>query len=250
VAILHTWTQRLQEHFHLHCLVPGGVWRDDTKTWVPCRRKWLFKKASLCEAFRNRFIKRLRSLRKRGKLAYGGAAAALADDTAWDALLAGLEGKKWIVYPKATPGKPAKALEYLARYTHKVAISDSRIKAIDNPSAGSGQEAMVTYTWRDRKDNNTEKTDTIPIEEFTKRFCYHILPERFHKIRYGGWMSAPRRKKMLPAIREAIGAQPPEPEEDSIGTTEFDRSLCPHCNKGHLYKTEIRILPCKARSPP
>jgi hypothetical protein len=242
VAMLHTWTQRLQEHFHLHCLVPGGVWREATGEWIPCRGKWLFKKDSLAEAFRNRYIKRLRALRKRGKLTYGGAAAALADDQAWDALLGELEGSKWIVYPKATPGKPAKALEYLARYTHKVAISDSRIKKIENGS--------VTYTWRDRKDNNTEKPDTIPVEEFTKRFCYHILPERFHKIRYGGWMSAARRKKTLEAIREAIGTTAPDPPQENAPPAESDRTLCPHCNKGHLYKTEIRILPCKARPPP
>ena len=244
LALLHTWNQRLQEHFHLHCLVPGGVWREKTGTWKPCRRKWLFKKSSLCEAFRNRFIKRLRALRKHGKLAYGGAAAALADDTAWEALLAGLEEKKWVVYPKATPGKPAKALEYLARYTHKVAISDSRIKSIEN--------GRVTYTWRDRSDNNTEKPDTIPVEEFTKRFCYHILPARFHKTRYGGWMSAARRKKMLPAIREAIGAPEPETlqEEDNSKTDPYEHTLCPNCQKGHLQKTDIQILPLKAKPPP
>jgi len=242
VAMLHTWTQRLMEHFHLHCLVPGGVWRADTNTWVPCRRKWLFKKESLCDAFRNRFIKRLRALRNQGKLVYGGAAAALADDTAWVSLLDALAQEHWIVYPKTAPGTPAKALEYLARYTHKVAISDSRIQNIEDGS--------VTYTWRDRADNNTEKTDTIPVEEFTRRFCHHILPERFHKIRYGGWMSAARRKKTLSAIREAIGAQPPEPEDDTPPVAPFDHTLCPQCNKGHLHKTPIRIMPCKARPPP
>jgi hypothetical protein len=155
-----------------------------------------------------------------------------------------LQGRKWIVYPKATPGKPAKALEYLARYTHKVAISDSRIKSIEN--------GRVTYTWRDRADNNTEKPDTIPVEEFTKRFCTHILPERFHKIRYGGWMSAARRKKTLAAIRETIGATTPEPppEENAPPIPGFDRTLCPNCEKGHLQKTDKRILPCKARPPP
>lgn len=247
VAMLHTWTQRLMEHFHLHCLVPGGVWRAESNEWKACRRKWLFGKDALADAFRNRYIKRLRALRKRGKLAYGGAAAALADDQAWDTLLGKLETQKWIVYPKATPGKPAKALEYLARYTHKVAISDSRIQKIENGS--------VTYTWRDRKDDNKEKPDAITVEEFTKRFCYHILPERFHKIRYGGWMSAPRRKKTLAAIREAIGAQPPEspPQENEHqhqSGQEIDITLCPHCSKGHLQKTAIRIFPCKARPPP
>ena len=244
VAMLHTWNQRLMEHFHLHCLVPGGVWREATGEWKPSWGKWLFRKDALADAFRNRYIKRLRALRKQDKLAYGTTADALAGDQAWDALLSQLQGRKWIVYPKATPGKPAKALEYLARYTHKVAISDSRIKSIEN--------GRVTYTWRDRADNNTEKPDTIPIEEFTKRFCYHILPERFHKIRYGGWMSAARRKKMLAAIRETIGATTPEPppEENAPPVPGFDRTLCPNCEKGHLQKTGILILPCKPRPPP
>jgi hypothetical protein len=242
VAMLHTWNQRLMEHFHLHCLVPGGVWREATGEWKPSWGKWLFRKDALADAFRNRYIKRLRALRKQDKLAYSGGCAALADESAWEALLSALESQRWIVYPKATPGKPAKALEYLARYTHKVAISDSRIQKIENGN--------VTYTWRDRADNNTEKPDTIPVEEFTKRFCTHILPERFHKIRYGGWMSAARRRKTLEAIRKAIGAQPPEPEERTAGGDTFDHTLCPHCNKGHLHKTDIRIQPCKARPPP
>jgi hypothetical protein len=247
LALLHTWNQRLAEHFHIHCLVPGGVWREADGVWKPCRRKWLFEKDALADAFRNRFIKRLRALRRQKKLAYSGGAA-LADEAAWEALLGALKIKKWIVYPKATPGKPVKALEYLARYTHKVAISDSRIKSIEN--------GHVTYTWRDRADNNTEKLDTIPLEEFTTRFCYHILPERFHKIRYGGWLSAARRKKTLAAIREVLGATTPEappetpPEENAPPAAGFDRTLCPNCGKGHLQKTDIRILPCKARPPP
>lgn len=96
------------------------------------------------------------------------------------------------------------------------------------------------------------KPDTIPVEEFTKRFCTHILPERFHKIRYGGWLSAARRKKTLAAIREAIGVPTPEapPEENAPPVPGFDRTLCPNCEKGHLQKTGKRILPCKARPPP
>lgn len=105
--------------------------------------------------FRNRFIKRLRSLRKRGKLAYGGRAAPLAEDAAWEALLDQLADETWIVYPKPTADDPTHAFDYLARYTHKVAISDHRIKAI--------KDGRVTYSWRDRNDDNTEKLDTIPI---------------------------------------------------------------------------------------
>ena len=258
VAVLHTWTQKLQEHFHVHCIVPGGVWRAETQEWIPCRGKWLFKKESLADAFRNRYIKRLRSLRKRGKLAYGGRAAPLSDDAAWEALLSELAQQTWIVFPKPTPDDPTQALEYLARYTHKVAIGDYRIKALDN--------GMVTYSWRDRSapkgyaltsrsDNNIEKLDTIPVEEFTKRFLTHILPKRFHKIRYCGWLSGPKRKAALPAIRAAIGAELPEPAPDEslceriLRKTGKDITLCPHCGKGHMHKTDKRLLPTRTRAP-
>lgn len=247
IAMLHTWTQKLMEHFHIHCLVPGGVWRAGTQEWVPCRGKWLFRKESLAEAFRNRFIKRLRSLRKRGKLTYGGRAAALADDAAWEALLERLANETWIVYPKPTAEDPTHAFDYLARYTHKVAISDHRIKAIENGS--------VTYTWRDRDDNNTEKPDSISVEEFIRRFCAHILPDHFHKIRYGGWMSAAKRKKILPAIREAIQDDlPPAAEKESLAErikriTGVDITLCPHCGKGHLQKTDRKIPPIRRKPP-
>jgi hypothetical protein len=246
LAALHTWTQKLQRHFHLHCIVPGGVWREETKEWIPCRSKWLFKKDSLAAAFRNRYIKRLRSLRKRGKLKYTGASAALADDTIWEALLDKLAATKWIVYPKVAPAGAEKALEYLGRYTHKAAISNHRIKSLNN--------GMVTYTWRDRSDDNKEKEDTISAEEFTKRFFYHILPKGFKKIRYYGWLSAYNRKSTLPAIRESLHISPPEPEppqtlaEIILKQTGVDITLCPHCNKGHLRLTS-KIIP-KKRAPP
>jgi hypothetical protein len=246
LIMLHTWSQKMKKHFHLHCIVPGGVWREDTKEWIPCRGKWLFKKKSLAIAFRNRYIKRLRSLRKRGKLKYRGKSSALADDTAWEELLDKLAATKWIVYPKAASAGAEKALEYLGRYTHKVAISDHRIKAL--------KDGVVTYSWRDRDDNNTEKEDPIPVEEFTTRFCHHILPKGFKKIRFYGWLSAHKRKQRLPAIREALNYSLPEPEpkltlpEIILKQTGVDITLCPHCSKGHLRKT-CRIIQ-KKRSPP
>ena len=246
LEILHTWSQRLTGHFHIHCIVPGGVWRKETKEWIPCRGKWLFKKASLAAAFRNRYIKQLRSLRRRGKLAYRGKAAELADDAAWEALLKKLSETKWIVYPKAAPAGAEKSLEYLGRYTHKVAISNHRIKELKN--------GLVTYSWRDREDDNTEKEETIPTEEFTKRFCYHILPKGFKKIRFYGWLSAHNRKVCLPAIRKALNVPPPKSEpklslpEIILKRTGTDIALCPQCGKGHLRMTS-RIIP-KKRAPP
>lgn len=247
IAMLHTWTQRLMQHVHLHCIVPGGVWRAETQEWVPCRGRWLFKKESLADALRNRFIRRLRSLRRRGKLAYGGRAEALVDDAAWDALLAQLSRQTWIVFPKPTPPDPSQALDYIARYTHKVAISDSRIQAL--------QDHRVTYTWRDRSEGNIEKTETIPAEEFTRRFLAHILPEGFHKIRYYGWMAAVHRKAILAAIREALHAEPPPPPaqeslaERVLRKTGVDITLCPHCGQGHLQRTDRLIGPHRGQSP-
>ena len=248
LAVLHTWTQRLQEHFHIHCIIPGGVWRQETGEWIHCRNKWLFGKNSLAKAFRGRYIKRLCALRRRGKLSFTGGAVSLADDSVWDTLITSIAGKKWIVYPKHTPDSPETALEYLGRYTHKVAISDHRILSFKN--------GLVTFSWRDREDNNKVKTLQLPAEKFTRRFCYHILPKRFQKIRYYGWLSAAKRKAALPAIRKALNAPPPEPEPESeqslaeriLQRTGVDITLCPHCRKGHLQNTGIVIQP--QRGPP
>ena len=243
LAVLHTWTQRLQEHFHIHCVIPGGVWRGATSEWIPCRRNWLFQRNSLADAFRNRFIKRLCALRRRGKLSFTGCAKALANDADWDALILSLREPRWVVYPKASSSGPAKVLEYLARYTHKVAISDHRILSL--------RDGVVTYSWRDRSDKNTLKTQQLPVEEFTKRFCYHILPKRFRKIRYYGWLSGPKRKAALPAIRDVLNVEAPEPEPEQslaervLESTGIDITLCPHCRKGHLHNTGIIITPLR-----
>ena len=246
IALLHTWSQKLHKHFHLHCIVPGGVWREASAEWIPCRGRWLFRKDSLATAFRNRYIKRLRALRRRGKLRFSGEAAPLAEESNWNALVARLENQGWIVYPKPAPDGPETALDYLGRYTHKVAISDHRIVGFEDD--------LVTYTWRDRNDQNRIKTDQLAPEEFTKRFCYHILPKGFRKIRYYGWLSPAKRKTALPAIRAALNAPAPEPEpncslaERILHRTGLDITLCPHCGKGHLRNTGILILP--QREPP
>ena len=260
LAILHTWTQRLKRHFHLHCIVSGGVWRAAAETlggdgheaagqWVPCRGKWLFRKDSLADAFRNRFLQRLRALRRRGKLNYGGRAAPFAADAVWETMLTTLANENWIVFPKPAPKDAALALDYVARYTHKVAIGDSRIKAIAN--------GRVTYTWRDRSENNIEKLETIPVEVFTRRFLAHILPNGFHKIRYFGWMTAPNRKNILVAIRAALHVVEPPPKADVKETlaerilrqTGVDITLCPRCGKGHLRKTDRQLVPQRGQSP-
>lgn len=246
LGVLHTWDQRMRRHFHLHCIVPGGVWREDTGQWIHCRSRWLFRKASLADAFRNRYVKRLQSLRRQGKLRFSGAAAALAGQFEWKALIDKVEKQTWVVYPKPAPAGAEKALDYLGRYTHKVAVSDHRILSL--------QDGMVRYTWRDRDDQNKTKTDQLPAEEFTRRFCTHILPGGFVKIRYYGWLSAAKRKTALPAIRAVLNAPAPEPEpnqslaERIFERTGIDITLCPYCGKGRLRNTGVRIAP--SRGPP
>lgn len=234
-AILHTWNQRLGQHFHVHYLVPGVAWREETNEVTVCKGNWLFKKSSLADAFRNRFIKRLRKLRKSGRLQYPSCCAKLKDDKQWNALLHKLENITWVVYPKRVPASPEKALEYLARYTHRIAITDARIKKIEN--------AHVTYSWRDRSDKNAEKLDRITVKEFTKRFLQHILPHGFKKIRFYGWMSNTQRKYALPAIRKILDVKRPEPlpietvAETILRRTGHDITCCPNCKKGKLIKT-------------
>jgi len=248
IAALHTWNQLLLEHFHLHCIVPGGVWRQDSQTWMPSRRNFLFGKQALADAFRNRFLKRLVALRGQGKLNFTGRVAELADPRTWDNFLAGLKAEKWVVWPKPTATGPEQALDYLGRYTHRVAISDSRILKLEN--------GLVTFAWRDRAEGNALKNKTLPADEFIRRFLYHVLPPGFQKIRYFGWLAAKNKTKTLAAIRAALNVEPPAPllknetpVERIKRLTGVDVTLCPICGKGHLVYLD-RIAPSHPRAPP
>ena len=227
IAVLHTWTQRLTAHYHLHCLVPGGAWNAEEGVWRSAHARYLFGKDALASAFRARIIRRLESLRRRNKLAFDG------DPAAWDTLLRQLRDTKWVVYPKATARNPEQALDYLGRYTHRVAISDHRIRDIANDS--------VTFAWRDRADGNAEKEMTLPLGDFIGRFLLHVLPSGFQKVRAYGWLAPRSKRTALGAIRKALGAQPPPPPPEDetaperiLRLTGIDVTCCPVCGKGHL----------------
>jgi len=275
LAVLHTWTQLLTGHFHLHCVIPGGVWRaapeplgeggraasktpresgqPDTRRWVSCRRRFLFGKQPLCDAFRNRYLKRLAALRAAGKLAFRGGATDLADPTVWNALLAGLASQRWIAHLMPTAAGPEQALDYLARYVHRVAIGDHRILALDGD--------RVRFSYRDRSDDNRAKVKELPALEFIHRFLYHVLPDGFRKIRYYGWMAPAAKKTALAAIRAALSVPPPEsrpsdappPEETPadriLRLTGVDVRRCPHCGASALVR--VRLLePTRTTGPP
>lgn len=269
LAVLHTWTQLLTGHFHMHCVVPGGVWRaaptgpaklqrsgkpsgEDGRAevgrWVPTRKGFLFGKQPLCDAFRNRFIQRLEALRKAGKLAFNGRAAGLADPAQWRTFLVGLASQPWIVHPMPTAAGPEQALAYLARYVHRVAIGDHRLLALE--------DGRVRFSYRDRRDGNRQKVKELPATDFIQRFLYHILPDRFVKIRYFGWLAPARKRTCLAAIRSALGAAPPVPAPEEtpaariLRLTGVDIRRCPHCDAPTLvYVGRLSPVPT-ARGPP
>jgi hypothetical protein len=234
IAVLHTWTQRLMPHYHLHCLVPGGAWNGTEGVWRQAHRRYLFGKDALAASFRARFIRRLERLHRRGTLRCADEAAGLADPAGWDALVQRLWQTPWIIYPKATARDPERALDYLGRYTHRVAISDHRVLAV--------RDGQVTFSWRDRTDGNTEKQMALPCTEFIGRFLLHVLPGGFQKVRAYGWLSQRHKAAALTAIRATLGAHPPEPPpqdetapERILRLTGVDVTLCPICKAGRLF---------------
>jgi len=244
IAVLHTWTQKLMAHYHLHCLVPGGVWDATTGTWRSANRNYLFGKDALAKAFQARFIKRLNTLRCAGRLRYDGPAADLASDAAWNTLIQDLWKTKWIVYPKATARNPERTLDYLGRYTHRVAVSDHRLRSLD--------EGAITFDWRDRTDGNTVKQMTLPAGDFIARFILHVLPHGFSKTRAYGWLSGRNKTRTLAAIREVLKVKPPEPppaDETTIDRikrlTGVDVTLCSACKTGRLIYAG-RLHPARA----
>jgi len=229
IAILHTWSQTLLEHIHLHCAVPGGAWRSDANTWVSSKRNWLFRESSLADRFRTRYLRAIVRFLDREKLVL----PALAED--WKALCSRLAQTDWIVYAKKPFAGPQQVLEYLGRYTHKVAISDYRIRALEN--------GQVTFLYRDRQAGDIEKSMTLESSEFIRRFLLHILPPGLQKIRFFGWMARNVRTDNLRRIREALGVPRPTlpPPAPPVCPT------CPLCGKAALIRRDVIE---QARAPP
>jgi hypothetical protein len=207
--VLHTWGQQLEEHYHTHCVVSGGGLSLDGRTWVSLpagkknhRRPFLFHVKALSPVFRGKFIAALKRARRRGQLRYLGQSACLRDARAWDKLIADLRKKNWVVYSKAPFGGPAQVLKYLSRYTHRVAISNSRILSVDN--------GVVRFEYHDYADGYRRKELTLPAVEFLRRFLQHVVPRGFMRIRHYGITANSRRKQKLARAREILG-QPPQP---------------------------------------
>jgi hypothetical protein len=240
IAVLHTWSQTLMDHFHLHCLIPAGALSLKKKRWIPARESFLFKVKSLAKEFRKRYLQKLEKAFVDEKLIFPGDTQIYGVRNEFKNLIQSLSQTAWIAYAKRPFAGPQQVLEYLGRYTHRVAISNNRIVAIDN--------GKVTFTYRDRKRNAQIKAMTLDADEFIRRFLFHVLPKGFMKIRYFGFLANTNKKKYVPLLRQLIDpkAQLPEKSKETVQEmmlrlTGIDITCCPQCQKGRM--TKIRELP-------
>lgn len=220
--ILHTWKQDLGRHVHLHALVAGGALADDG-TWKVPKKGFLFPVKALSKVFRGKFVAGLDALRRTDRWPV---------DLDWTRLKSSLYGKDWVVYAKQPLGGPAQVIEYLGRYTHRVAISNERIVGIDGHA--------VAFRVRADAESGRKRTVHLPGSEFIRRFLLHVLPSGFKRIRHYGLLSPARKKTGLAAARAALDAPTPDPEViESV--SDFLRRVgriasmrCPHCGTGEL----------------
>lgn len=240
ISVLHTWNQKLMDHFHLHCIIPAGVLSLDKTTWVAARGGYLFRVQSLAKEFRKRYLQKLKKLYKQEKIRFQGRASAFADEQVFMQLIDSLQDKQWITYSKQPFGGPEQVLEYLGRYTHRVAITNNRIVSIEG--------GEVTFKYCDRSDNNTIKELKLKAKEFIRRYLLHILPRGFMKIRYFGFLAHANKKVCIPLLRQLINPFAKIAEklietvyEMMLRLTGVDLSLCPECGKGKM--VYIKDLP-------
>jgi len=221
IAVLHTWDQTLKDHFHLHCLVPAGALSFDQRHWIPARKGFLFPVKALSRVFRGKFLTLLQQAANRGKVL---------------TINPGLKSsrqKHWIVYAKQPFGSPRTVLDYLGRYTHRVALSNDRILQVDN--------GKVILSYRDRRDGDRKKTMTLEAHEFIRRFLLHILPDGFMRIRHFGFLANRSKKQALARCRQLLDLDSALPKSLILSTNEWlvkitggDLCRCPCCHKGTM----------------
>jgi hypothetical protein len=233
LTILHTWGQTLQRHPHIHCVVPGGGLSPDRTRWIASRSHFFLPVRVLSRVFRGKFVAGLREAFQRNKLVFHGPCLPLAKEKAFATFLRTLLRQDWAVYAKPPFGGPEHVLQYLARYTHRVAISNHRLLSVD--------EEQVRFRWKDYAHHSKQRVMTLSHEEFLRRFLQHVLPRGFPRIRYFGWLANRKRRALLPVCRALLHAPPPLPSNaaESEGTV----WQCPCC-QGPMQVVE-RLTPAQ-----
>jgi hypothetical protein len=248
IAVLHTWGQNLHHHPHVHCIVPGGGPSADATRWVACRPGFFLPVKVLSKLFRYQFLKHLEAAFQAGRLHFFNALAMRAEPRNFARLLAKLRGIDWVVYAKPPFGGPEQVLAYLGRYTHRVAIANSRLVNIDN--------GQVSFRWRDYRQDAHNKIMTLTAEEFIRRFLLHSLPDGFQRIRHYGFLANGRRADKLDLCRRLLAAPPSPPPAPAPDYRERYRRLtgrdldrCPCCG-GTMVCIAVWPHPSPQRSTP
>jgi hypothetical protein len=239
--VLHTWDQQLRGHFHVHALIAGGALSADGDRWISAGRQFLFPVRALSKVFRAEFLEAFAELCRTGQLQLPPQLQHLATEAGLQRWLRPLRRKSWIVYCKPPFAGPEKLLDYLGRYTHRVAISNHRLL--------SAEGGHVRFHWRDRADGDRRKIAVLPAGEFIQRFLQHLLPHGFMRIRHYGFLANRTKKQALARCREHLAAAEPELEpvlktaaQWMLELTGIDITRCPHCG-AQMLRTELRSRP-------
>jgi hypothetical protein len=240
LAVLHTWGQNLLFHPHLHCVVPGGGLSADRRAWISARKRFFLSVRVLSRLFRGLFLHCLRKAFSSGKLQFHGSLQELNDPEKFELFLKRCRKPEWVVYCKPPFGGPDQVLDYLGRYTHRVAISNHRLVRL--------VDGKVSFRWRDYKDGNKLKMMTLDAHEFIRRFLLHVLPRGFVRIRHYGFLANPHHKQNLALCRRLLGTPPIDaagslPAEDGMQRCERalgePLTLCPVCHQGRMLFVEL-----------
>ena len=238
-AVLHTWGQNLLHHPHLHCVVTGGGLSPDGTRWISCRPGFFLPVRVLSRLFRRLFLEHLDKAFLAGELAFFTLLQKLRTRAAFLHYLVPVRRAEWVVYAKPPFAGPQQVLDYVGRYTHRIAISNNRLLGIDGDK--------VCFRWKDYRDRNRQKVMTVSAEEFIRRFLLHVLPEGFHRIRYYGFLGNRHRTHKLARCRELLAMAVPEPLEGQSEKDYRDRyeeltgislKQCPACHQGHMVIVE------------
>ena len=241
-AVLHTWGSAMTHHPHIHMIVPGGGISLDGERWVSSRARFLLPVRVLAKLFRRLLLEHLQQLHATGRLQFFGDQVGLSDRHAFLRHLMPLRKKRWVVYAKPPFSGPEAVLAYLSRYTHRVAISNHRLIALD--------KAGVTFRYKDyRRDGaDRQRTMTLSPDEFIRRFLLHVLPKGFHRIRHYGFLASAGRKDNVARARELLDAPARTEVEDAAPPSDL-RPPCPRCG-GRMVIIEIFQRAARARAPP
>jgi hypothetical protein len=243
-SVLHTWSQKLSLHPHVHCVIPAGGLSPDHTRWIKSRSRFFLSIQVLRRVFRGKFVAGLKQAFLDGQLSFHGDLALLLQPKTFAAWLRLLFRKDWVVYAKRPFGGPEYVLQYLGRYTHRVAISNHRLVSF--------AEGKVTFRWRDSAHNNEQKLMTVSLDEFLRRFLLHLLPKGFVRIRNFGFLANRRRATLLPLCFHLLGAtQEPQAEQDvSSASDSYDLWRCPKCGAPMVVVERLTAADIQLRSPP